>query len=102
MGRSTIYGASKIGLNGLTVHLQVAENDRVAAEGDNNLENPRIRYYVCAPGLLKTAFTNYLGAARSPEDGAEVIVRLAADDEAKYDGGSYWQFEDGEMRQVPW
>ncbi|ROW08687.1 hypothetical protein VPNG_06395 [Cytospora leucostoma] len=101
MGRSPIYGVSKIGLNGLTVHLQVAENDRVAVEGISD-GKPRIRYYVCAPGPLKTAFTNFNALCRSPESGAEVVVRLAADDASKYDGGSFWEYEHGEMRQVPW
>jgi NAD(P)-dependent dehydrogenase (short-subunit alcohol dehydrogenase family) len=100
MGRSPPYGASKIGLNGLTVHMQVAENDRVEAQGE--AEKPLIRYYVCAPGPLKTAFTNYYPKGRSPEDGAEVIVHLLEDDDHKYEGGSYWEFEDQKMKQVPW
>ncbi|KAI1349373.1 NAD(P)-binding protein [Xylaria sp. FL0043] len=100
MGRAPPYGASKIGLNGLTVHLQVAENDRVEKEGEAG--KPRIRYYVCAPGALKTAFSGFREGLRSPERGAEVIVHLLADDEGRYEGGSYWEYEEGEMRRVPW
>ena len=32
MGRLPSYGASKVGMNGLTAHMQTAENDRIAAE----------------------------------------------------------------------
>ncbi|THC93853.1 hypothetical protein EYZ11_006666 [Aspergillus tanneri] len=100
MGRSPPYGSSKIGVNGLTVHMQVAENDRVEAEGTS--DKPLIRFYVCAPGPLKTAFTNFWPNGRSPEDGAEVIVQLLADDSKKYDGGSYWEYVDNQMKVVPW
>ena len=105
MGRAPAYGASKSALNGLTVHMQVAENDRVAAEepgSDPGKRPPRIRFYACAPGALKTAFNGYMATFREPERGAEVVVRLLADDEKTYEGGSYWEFEEGEMRQVPW
>ncbi len=100
MGRHPPYGASKIGLNALSVHLQVAENDRIELEGEAG--KPRIRHYVCAPGALKTAFSNFKDGLRLPERGAEVIVRLLVDDERLYEGGSYWEYEEGEMRRVPW
>jgi len=122
MGRFTAYGASKVGLNGLSVHLQVGENDRVAIEAQtqNHVQaqsqsqtlsqneagkeeaKPRIRYYVVSPGALKTSFSHYHPGLRSPDRGAEVIVRLALDDEGIYEGGTFWEFEEGEMRQVPW
>ena len=52
MGRSPPYGASKIGItNGFTVHMQVAENDQVAA-GVVPSGKPRIRYYVYHHGVL--------------------------------------------------
>lgn len=105
MGRSPPYGASKIGLNGLTVHLQLAENDRVEAGMKNGVDllEPRIQYYACAPGPLKTGFTNFSEnpICKPPEAGAEVIVRLIAD-EHEYEGGSFWEFEEGEMRRIPW
>lgn len=104
MGRSPPYGASKIGLNGLTVHMQVAENDRIEAEAKDGQKTgkPRIRYFVCAPGALKTRFTNFYQLGRSPQDGAEVVVQLLADEKHTYEGGSYWEYEAGEMREVPW
>ncbi|TBU47287.1 NAD(P)-binding protein [Dichomitus squalens] len=87
MNLNVPYGASKIGLNGLTVHMQVAENNRLEAETSAaspiSPGKPKIRYY-------------------DPEVGAEVIYRLLADDEKTYEGGSYWEFEQGEMRTVPW
>ncbi|RDL40201.1 uncharacterized protein BP5553_00180 [Venustampulla echinocandica] len=71
--RGLIYGASKTGLNGLSVTLQAGENDRVEKEGS---ESARIRYFVVQPGLLKTAFTGFMEGIREPEEGAEVVVRL--------------------------
>lgn len=110
--RWLVYGASKTGLNGLSVTLQAGENDRVEKEGP---DGPRIRYFVVQPGLLKTAFTGFMENTREPEEGAEVAVRLCVDEadefveaegnEAaryKYEGGTYWEFEQGEMREVPW
>jgi hypothetical protein len=47
-------------------------------------------------------FHELLARGKSPEAGAEVIVHLTTDDYKKYDSGSYWEFEDGEMRRVPW
>lgn len=104
IGRSVPYGASKVGLNGLSVHMQIAENDRIEreeAEGKGKSEG-RIRYFVVQPGLLKTAFTGFMPHAKDPKDGAEVVTRLALDDEGIYSGGTYWEFESGEMREVPW
>ncbi|KAH8693052.1 short chain dehydrogenase/reductase family protein [Talaromyces proteolyticus] len=104
MGRHPPYGASKIGMNGLTVHLQVAQNDRIKAEQNGDIptsEYPRIRYYTCAPGPLKTAFNGFRGP-KLPDAGAEVIIHLMGDDETKYEGGTYWEYEDGQMSQVPW
>ena len=105
LGRSVPYGASKIGLNGLMVHMQVAENDRVEAEANaiaSPSGKPKIRYYVCAPGVLKTSFTQFWPQAKEPAAGAEVIYHLLADDDKTYEGGSYWEYEHGEMRKVPW
>ncbi|KAH9940509.1 short chain dehydrogenase/reductase family protein [Epithele typhae] len=105
MGRTAPYGASKIGMNGFSVHMQVKENDRVAAEKDGR-EPPSgrtpVRYFVCQPGVLKTALLNFYAAGREPERGAEVAVRLALDDKFTYEGGSYWEYEDEEMKRVPW
>lgn len=101
MYRAPCYGSSKIGMNGAMVHMQVAENDRIAAKDPKDTK-PLIRFYCCAPGPLSTAFTGFSPRARPVETGTEVIVRLLADDDFKYEGGTYWEFEEGEMRQVPW
>lgn len=101
MARVPPYGASKVGMNGLTAHLQVAENDRVTAEPENSMR-PRIRFFISNPGLLKTAFSNYIAQGKEPQAGAESIVQLLGDDEGKFDHGMQWEFEEGEMRIVPW
>ena len=101
LGPSPPYGSSKIGMNGLTVHMHVVENDRIE-DGNGILKKPLICFYACAPGVLKTAFTNYHAKGKSQEAGAEVIVHLLADDEHNSKDGSYWEFEGGEMREVPW
>lgn len=104
MGRYPTYGSSKIDMNGATVHMQTAENDRVAAlaEKGEGTKETRVRFYVLQPGVLKTAFTNYSPRGKDPKEGAEVVVRLLLDEEGTYPGGTYWEFQDGEMKQVPW
>ena len=98
------YITTKSGMNGMTVHAQIAENGRVAAmkEQGKVLEGGRIRYYLVAPGFLKTDFTGNHPAGKDPELGAEVVVRLVVDDKNTYEGGQYWEFDEGEMRIVPW
>ncbi|KAK2813771.1 hypothetical protein FQN50_000169 [Emmonsiellopsis sp. PD_5] len=62
MGRYPPYGASKVGMNGVTAHMQTAENDRIAAEEEAEgraQEEGRIRFYSVAPGVCKTSFTDY-------------------------------------------
>lgn len=104
MGRVPHYGASKIGMNGATMHMQTAEIDRIAAQQveGRTVKDGRIRFYVVQPGVLKTAFANYPAVGKDPDDGAEAAVRLAVDDGDTYPGGTYWEFERGEMRTVPW
>lgn len=98
IGRAVPYGSSKVGLNGLTVHMQVEENDRTDSERDAPSGKPCIRVYVTSPGLLKTAFSNFWDKGKEPELGAEVIYCLAVDDKKTYEGGTYWEFEGGQMR----
>jgi len=103
MGRAPSYGASKIGMNGLTAHLQTQESDRIQAETEKGEKgNPKIRFYVVAPGALKTAFSGYYPGLKDPKDGAEVITQLVVDEKGTYEGGSYWEFVEGEMKKVPW
>ncbi|ROV92433.1 hypothetical protein VPNG_09579 [Cytospora leucostoma] len=99
MGRAPAYGASKVGLNGLSVHLQVEENDRV--EAGISVEEPRIKTFVVAPGLLRTSFTGFSEKAKDPKDGAEAIVRLALE-EVEFEGGSFLEWADGKLKRVPW
>ncbi|OTA99528.1 hypothetical protein M426DRAFT_325059 [Hypoxylon sp. CI-4A] len=102
MARVPPYGASKVGMNGLTAHLQVGENDRVTGSGSGGPTEPRIRFFISNPGVLKTAFSNYLSRGKEPQEGAESIVQLLGDDEGKFDHEMQWEFEEGEMRVVPW
>ncbi|OTA97075.1 hypothetical protein M434DRAFT_19274 [Hypoxylon sp. CO27-5] len=101
MARVPAYGASKVGMNGLTAHLQVGENDHMAASGGDPTK-PRIRLLISNPGVLKTAFANYISWGKEPQEGAESIVQLLADDEGKFDHAMQWEFEEGKMRVVPW
>ncbi|KAI9699567.1 MAG: putative secondary metabolism biosynthetic enzyme [Bogoriella megaspora] len=102
MFRNPPYATSKVAVNGLTAHLQAAENDRVALEKDPNnmLGGPKVDYFSVAPGLLKTAFTRFHEQGKDPYAGAEVIVQLLMNDQ--YTGGTQWEFEQGKMQQVPW
>lgn len=103
MVRYAPYGASKVGLNGLSVHMQSAENDRVEAEEKSGSRgDPRVRFMVVAPGVLKTALTNYVARGKEPREGTEAIVRLAMDLDGHFEGGTHWEFEAEEMRTVPW
>ena len=104
MARYPPYGISKVGVNGLTAHLQVGENDRIEAEKAEGKESKgsKINYYSVAPGLLNTGFTHYAAAGKDPKLGAEVIVKIIGDDKLAYEGGSQLEFEGGKMRSVPW
>lgn len=102
MTRYAPYGISKVGVNGVTAHMQAMENDRAAKIQGGDGAGSIIRFFSVAPGLLKTAFNNYVEAGIDPKLGAEVIVQLIADDEAKYEGGSQWECVSGEMKEIPW
>ncbi|RFU26312.1 hypothetical protein B7463_g10035, partial [Scytalidium lignicola] len=93
------YRFSKVGLNGVTAHMQVFENDRWNKDKGEGKTSGHIQFYSVAPGLLKTAFTNFNAAGRDPKDGAEAVVRLI---EGDYPGGTQWEFVDGSMKEVPW
>ena len=100
MGRFPAYGASKIGMKGATVHMQTAENDRIEAE--NGQGDPKIRYFVVAPGVLKTAFGTYPAHGKDPVEGAEAVIRLALDRKFEFEGGTHWKFAEGQMKTIPW
>ncbi|KAI0151874.1 short chain dehydrogenase/reductase family protein [Xylariaceae sp. FL1272] len=98
------YGISKVGVNGVTAHMQAMEWSRVAQAGADPASKPDgcISYYSVAPGLLKTRLTNFPEGGMDPKVGAEVLVELIADDEGKYEGGSQLEFKDGKMSSIPW
>ncbi|KAI0440745.1 short chain dehydrogenase/reductase family protein [Xylaria telfairii] len=105
MARAVAYGASKVGMNGLTAHLQVTENEHAAAQaanGENTSWDPRVRFFISNPGALNTAFTGFHPLGKSPQQGAESILHIIGDDEGRYDDHIQWEFEDGVMKQVPW
>ena len=102
MHRSPPYGTSKVAVNGLTAHLQTAENDRVTDIGISGDGGPKVNYYSVAPGFLKTAFTRFNERGKDPYAGAEAIVQLIQGDPGEYPGGTQWEFEQGKMQQVPW
>lgn len=99
IGRVPAYGASKVGMNGLSVHLQIEENDCV--EAGVRVEEPKINTFVVAPGLLRTAFTGFSEKGRDLEEGAEAIVRLVSE-EVGFEGGSFLEWDGGELKRVPW
>lgn len=100
MARYPPYGFSKVGLNGVTAHMQVFENERVAKEKEEGkTSSSKISFYSVAPGLLKTAFTSFNEMGRDPKDGAEAVVRLMTED---YPAGTQWECVDGAMKEVPW
>jgi NAD(P)-dependent dehydrogenase (short-subunit alcohol dehydrogenase family) len=103
MIRYAPYGMTKVGVNGITAHLQAMENDRMLWAELEAETNPtgHINYFSVAPGLLKTDLTRWNEAGADPKVGAEAVVELIADDEGRYKGGSRLELVDGEMRVVP-
>ncbi|KAI0547209.1 NAD(P)-binding protein [Xylaria curta] len=89
---SVDYCVVKAALNMLTVHLQAAE--------DANEEN-KITFWVANPGHCKTGFNGFKGP-KDPLEGAEVVLRLLKSDRGNIQGGTFWEVENGEFRQVPW
>ncbi|CZR52608.1 uncharacterized protein PAC_02485 [Phialocephala subalpina] len=97
---------AKVGLNGVTAHMQAGENDRCGVfwkedgevKGWGKVEEEKkegyVRFYVAQPGILKTAFNGFRDGAKSPELGAEVIARLAGENDRC---GVFWK-EDGEVK----
>lgn len=83
------YSVSKTALNARTIEFQKTEN---------SIEHGKVRFYAVSPGHLKTALNNFRGT-KDPLDGAEVVIRLVCEE---HEGGTFWEFERGEMRIVPW
>jgi NAD(P)-dependent dehydrogenase (short-subunit alcohol dehydrogenase family) len=100
MARYPPYGFSKVGLNGVTAHMHVFENERVLKEKEEGKPaSGKINFYSVAPGLLNTGFTGFNPMGRDPKDGAEVVVQIIT---GEYPGGTQWEWVDGSMKQIPW
>lgn len=83
--------------------MQVIENDRIEKEKKEGVQgDPKISYYIVAPGVLKTAFANYPSFGKDAKEGAEAVIRLLLAEDGTYPAGSQWEFEEGEMRIIPW
>lgn len=91
------YSISKVALNALTIEQQKAENARTGNEEDGG----KVDFYTITPGHCKTAFNGWRGL-KDPLDGAEVVVRLVMAKRGEWKAGSFLEFEEGVMREVPW
>ena len=62
------YGTSKVVVNGLTSHFQVAESNRIALAKDkgNMAGINKVNYYSVAPGFLRTALTQFNERGKDP------------------------------------
>jgi hypothetical protein len=81
-------------MNMLTLHLQLAEDNREEQEG-------KITFWVVSPGHTKTGFNNYRGV-KDPIDSAEAFIKLLESERGVIAPGTFWEFEEGEFRQLPW
>ena len=80
------YSVSKVALNALTLEFAKMY--------------PDVDFYAANPGHCRTAFNGYRGK-KDPVEGARVVVELVLADKGIY-GQGFWQFEEGEMSEVPW
>ncbi|KAH8900203.1 NAD(P)-binding protein [Thozetella sp. PMI_491] len=87
------YCIAKAGVNMLTLHLHIAEQARPQDE--------RVVFWAISPGHTKTAFNNFRGV-KEPTDAAEAIIRLLESGKGAIASGTFWEFEQGEFRAVPW
>lgn len=88
------YNIAKAGLNMLTLLLQLLDES-------NTEEEERICFWAVSPGHTKTGFNNFMGA-KDPLDSAEAFVRLLQADKGVIPAGTFWEFEEGQFRAVPW
>lgn len=54
-----------------------------------------------SPGFTKTRFNNFRGT-KDPLDSAEAFVRLLEAKKGTIAAWTFWQFEEGQFRDVPW
>lgn len=78
----------------LTLHFQQVEDTSAA-------EDRRITFWMVSPGHTKTAFNNFAGR-KDPVDSAECFVRLLESERGIIAPGTFWEYEQGEFRLVPW
>ncbi|XWW93978.1 hypothetical protein V2A60_001917 [Cordyceps javanica] len=88
------YCVSKAALNMLMMHLQLEEE----AKGG---EDVMVEYWAVSPGHCRTAFNGFRGN-KEPEEGAEVVARLLEAKRGEFSPGTFWQCEDGELKEVKW
>lgn len=91
------YSISKVALNALTIEQQKIESARKGNEEDGSI----VDYYAVSPGHCKTAFNGWKGP-KDPIDGAEIVVRLVTAERGEWKAGSFLEWEEGNMREVPW
>lgn len=78
----------------LTVQFQGMEDQRL---GDDC-----VTFWAVNPGYCSTGFNGFTGV-KDPMDGAEVVVKLLeSSKKADNSGGTFWEFEKGELRIIPW
>lgn len=88
------YNIAKAGLNMLTLLLQLLDES-------NTVEEERICFWAVSPGHTKTGFNNFMGA-KDPLDSAEAFLRLLQVKKGVVPPGTFWEFEEGQFRAVPW
>lgn len=78
----------------LTVQLQ-------AAEDGNNENSNKITYWIVNPGHCKTGLNGFKGP-KDPLEGAEVVLRLLKSKRGEIPGATFWEWEKGVLRDIPW
>ncbi|KAI7771414.1 hypothetical protein LZL87_010854 [Fusarium oxysporum] len=75
-------------------------NNKEAAE-NHSKNGTNITFWAVSPGHCKTAFNGYKGR-KDPLEGAEAVVRLLESTKGDIEPGTFWEYENGSFRQVPW
>jgi NAD(P)-dependent dehydrogenase (short-subunit alcohol dehydrogenase family) len=88
------YNIAKAGLNMLTLLLQSLDDSDAG-------EEESICFWAVNPGYTKTGFNDFAGT-KDPLDSAEAFVRLLQADKGVVPAGTFWEFEQGQFRTVPW
>lgn len=70
-------------------------------ESNTEAEENKVCFWVVSPGHTKTGFNNFMGA-KDPLDSAEAFLRLLRANRGEVPGGTFWEFEEGQFRVVPW